>query len=199
MNEKELSKLNYTIFDLETTGMHPKEGDEIIEIGAVRMNSGKLSASKTFSSLVNPQKPVSYKVCLKNGIDSRMVQEAPTIEDILPEFIKFIGDSVLVAQNIAFDLSFLRYKMDEFELEKLCNPNLDTYQISRYLYPDKKFLNLEALAELTRINLEKGNSMRRMVAELINTARVFERFIELLADRQVLTLKDATDLGMGNF
>ncbi|MBN2542811.1 3'-5' exoribonuclease [bacterium] len=197
--DKPLTEIEFTVFDIETTGLHPKEGDEILEISGIKMTGNKINSTAKLTSLVNPNKPIPFKVTLKNNIDSKMVKDAPPIEEVLPKFLKFIGDSVLVAQNIAFDLSFIRYKIEELELEKLENCNLDTYQMSKFLFPDKKYLNLDALASELNIQPDKGMKRHRSLADALIAAKIFSKFVKMLAKRKVITLRDATQLGLGNF
>ena len=96
---------DYVVFDLETTGTNVHE-DSIIEISALKAEGGIVT--DTFSTLVNPQCPIPYYATQVNGITDEMVAEAPLLKEALPEFLDFIGDSVLVGHNIhTFDLRFL--------------------------------------------------------------------------------------------
>ncbi|MBQ6632105.1 MAG: PHP domain-containing protein, partial [Romboutsia sp.] len=105
-NDKELSQ-TFVVFDIETTGFS-NTNDKITEIGAVKIQNFKVV--DRFSELINPQKDISYKIQELTGITNDMVKDKPTIEEVLPKFIEFIGDSVLVAHNAEFDMSFISEK-----------------------------------------------------------------------------------------
>ena len=105
VNEKGQS-LNgtYVVFDLETTGFSSIK-DKIIEIGAVKVENGVITDK--FSTFVNPKVPIPFEITNLTGITDDMVMEAPDIETILPQFLEFVGDAVLVAHNASFDVSFI--------------------------------------------------------------------------------------------
>ena len=94
----------YVVFDLETTGFSPIK-DKIIEIGAVKVEQGKIT--DRFSAFVNPKIPIPYQITQLTSITDQMVIDAPDIETVLPQFLEFIGDAALVAHNASFDVSFI--------------------------------------------------------------------------------------------
>ena len=96
---------SYVVFDIETTGFN-SVNDRIIEIGAVRVVEGEIK--ETFSEFVNPERPIPYKITQLTTIKDDMVKDAGTIEEILPQFLKFCAGSVLVAHNAGFDTGFIR-------------------------------------------------------------------------------------------
>jgi len=96
------------VFDLETTGFSPRSGDEIVEIGAIKVHGNEVISE--FHSMINPLRPISDGASAVNGITHYMVQDAPLIEEILPDFVEFIDDAPLVAHNANFDLPFLAWK-----------------------------------------------------------------------------------------
>ena len=97
----------FTIFDTETTGLSPQGGDKIIEIAAVQMRGGEILTGKTFESFVNPKRTIPFESTQVNKITDSMVADAPHIETVLPEFLDFVGESILVAHNAEFDMGFL--------------------------------------------------------------------------------------------
>jgi DNA polymerase-3 subunit alpha (Gram-positive type) len=121
------------VFDLETTGL-AKEQNSIIEIGAVRIENGKVAAS--FSSLVNPYQPLSEKIVELTGITDAMLANQRPISEVLPEFLDFIGGSVLAAHNAEFDVGFLRAEAERLGIGALTNGYVCTVDLSRMLYPD---------------------------------------------------------------
>ena len=104
----------YVVFDLETTGFSSKN-DRIIEIGAVKIKDGVIIDN--FSEFVNPRRPIPYKITELTGINDQMVRDAMIIEDVLPRFINFIGDSVIVAHNAPFDTGFIRKNCKDINIE----------------------------------------------------------------------------------
>ena len=96
---------DYVVFDLETTGTNFKK-DQIVEISALRAENGVVT--EQFSTLVNPQCPIPYGVSQIHGITDEMVEDAPVLGDVLPQFFAFIKDRVLVGHNIqSFDLRLI--------------------------------------------------------------------------------------------
>ncbi|HAA80630.1 MAG TPA: PolC-type DNA polymerase III, partial [Thermoanaerobacter sp.] len=132
----------FTVFDIETTGLS-NINDEIIEIGAVKIKEGKII--DTFETFVNPKIPISSFITKLTGIDESMVKDAPSIEEILPKFLEFASNSVLVAHNANFDVSFIKSKAKKFNLN-VNNAVLDTLELSRHLYKDLKNYKLDTLA-----------------------------------------------------
>ncbi len=93
------------VFDIETTGFSSKN-DKIIEIGAVKLKDGEIVDS--FSTFVDPKVNIPYKITELTSITQNMVNGQPTIDEVLPKFMEFVGDSVLVAHNAAFDVGFIK-------------------------------------------------------------------------------------------
>ena len=119
----------YVVFDLETTGFSAKS-DKIIEIGAVKVENGKII--DRFSTFVNPEIPIPFRIEKLTSINDEMVIDAPKIEEILPEFMEFCKDSVMVAHNSDFDMSFIEANCKRQDLE--CDFTvIDTVAMSRYL------------------------------------------------------------------
>src|SRR5437867_40600 len=110
LDERALSELSYTVFDTETTGLDPSQGDEIISIGAARIVNGRLLKHDTFDQLIDPRRPVSLESIQIHGITPDMLAGQPGIDEVLPAFHRFAEDTVLVAHNAAFDMRFLQLK-----------------------------------------------------------------------------------------
>ena len=125
--------------DLETTGLDP-EKDAIIEIGAIRFNSRRIE--EEFSTLINPRRPISEFITRLTGINNQMVQNSPTLEEIIPELEDFVADLPILGHNVKFDLGFLRQE-GLFRY----NEGLDTYDMASVLLPSAGRYNLSALGQ----------------------------------------------------
>ena len=140
---------DFVVFDLETTGIGPKS-NQIIEIGAVKVENGKLGG--TFSTFVNPKRPIPYPVQKLTGIDDSMVAGARTIEEVLPEFIAFCGGCVMVAHNAGFDMGFIEQKAKEQGIATDYTV-IDTVAVARALLPDLKRYKLDTVAKRLGVSL----------------------------------------------
>lgn len=130
-------------FDLETTGLSPQL-DRIVEIGAVKCIDGREVAK--FGILVNPEMSMPPGASAVNGITDAMLAGQPTIREVLPDFLRFVGDGVLVAHNAAFDLGFIRSAMGRLGLGQLPNDFVDTQVMARKAYPGRPNYKLQSLA-----------------------------------------------------
>ncbi|MGG5462310.1 PolC-type DNA polymerase III [Clostridium sp. B9] len=157
----------YIVFDIETTGFSSKN-DKIIEIGAVKLKDGEIV--DTFSSFVDPKVLVPYKITELTSITQNMVDGQPTIDEVLPKFMEFVGDAVLVAHNAAFDVGFIKKNLADMGRE-LENPVMDTVPLARYLYPDLKKVKLNLVAKHLGINLENHH---RAVDDAAATAEILK-------------------------
>ncbi len=122
----------YCVFDFETTGVSARS-DKVIEIGMARIKKGKIV--DTFSSYINPGRPVPYYITTITGITNFDVEDAPYFEEVFPKIKEFIGDSVLVAHNLGFDIAFLRNECMASENEMIPNEAICTLKLARKLFP----------------------------------------------------------------
>lgn len=189
LENRRLSDLAYTAFDTETTGLEPSRGDEIVAIGAVRIVNGRLLAHETFEQLIDPQRSMSAIATQITGIEPAMLRGQPTIATVLPLFHRYCEDTVLVAHNAAFDMRFLQLKEDA---SGVCfrQPVLDTLLLSAVLHPALQSHNLEAIAERLGVSVVGRHTA---LGDAIVTAEVFLKMIPQLAERGIVTLKDAQD------
>ena len=165
----------FTAFDTETTGLNPQKGDRLLEIGAVRFSTDGVLA--TYSQLINPCRPIPCEATRINRITQDMVKDCPTEEAVLPEFISFIGTSVLVAHNASFDVKFVNHALASSNFSRLRNQVEDTVGISRSLFPELERHSLQFLARHFKIN--PGNAHRaaddaRVCMEVL--LRCFQQF-----------------------
>ena len=148
----------YVVFDIETTGFSNIE-DRIIEIGAVKVEQGQIVDS--YSTFVNPGVPIPFEITNLTSITDEMVMDAPKIDEVLPEFLHFIGNAVLVAHNAGFDVGFI-----EQNCKKIGIPHkytyLDTVALARVLLPTLSKYKLNVVAKALNISLENLLSVLQM-------------------------------------
>ncbi|MGM0395525.1 MAG: PolC-type DNA polymerase III [Bacillota bacterium] len=178
---------NFVVFDLETTGLSPKN-NKITEIGAVKILNGEIVDS--FSQLINPEIPIPELIIKLTGITDEMVSEKPIIDDVLPQFREFIGDSVLVAHNASFDMGFIREAFRNIGI-RLENPVMDTLELSRAMFPGMKSHKLNLVAKHLKVELKNHH---RAVDDAVATANILLRILELLEERNLETLADINGL-----
>ena len=181
----------YVVFDLETTGFSPIQ-DKIIEIGAVKVEQGRIT--ERFSTFVNPKIPIPFKITDLTGITDDMVMDAEPVEEVLPKFLDFVGDAVLVAHNAGFDVSFIEQNCRYQEIEKEFI-SVDTVALARVLLPTLSKYKLNVVAKALNISLENHH---RAVDDAQATAEIFVRFVEMLKDREIFTLKELNHFGSMN-
>jgi DNA polymerase III subunit epsilon len=184
-----LSALSYTVFDTETTGLSPSGGDEIVSIGAVRIVNGRLLEHEVFEQLVNPRRSMSPEAARITGIETAMLDNEPTIDKVLPAFLQFCEDTVLVAHNAAFDMRFLKLKEEATGI-RFTLPVLDTLLLSAVIHPDFDAHALEAIAERMGVN---PIGRHTALGDAIMTGEVFLRMIPLLAEQGIRTLGEARE------
>jgi len=179
---------SYVVFDIETTGFSP-DVNHIIEIGAVKVENGKIV--DRFSSFVNPQVPIPYRIEELTHINDSMVMDAPLIDKVLPDFLAFCEGCVLVAHNADFDVSFIKRKATNLEINY--NPTyLDTVAMARYLLPNLNRFKLDTVAKAVGVNLDNHH---RAVDDAACTAEIFVKFIVMLEERGITDLNQLNEQG----
>ena len=179
---------NFVVFDLETTGFSPVN-NRIIEIGAVKVEHGEIT--DRFSTFVNPQVPIPFRIEELTSINDNMVMDAPVIEEILPQFLEFVGDAVLVAHNAGFDVSFIEENCRRLGQEQTFT-YLDTVALARILLPQLNRFKLDTVAKALHINLHHHH---RAVDDAECTAEIFLKFVEMLEKQDVFDLDGINELG----
>jgi len=187
LDERLLTDLTYTVFDTETTGLRPSEGDEIIQFGAVRIVNGRLLRSESFDQLVDPRRTMTAESIAIHGISQDMVDGQPGMEEILPSFHRFCEDTVLVAHNAAFDMRFLQLKENLTGI-RFTQPVLDTLLLSAVVHPNQDSHKLELIAERLGVAIIGRHTA---LGDAIVTGEVFLRLITLLNAMGIRTLGEA--------
>ena len=189
LDDRPLRSLIYTVFDTETTGLNPSQGDEIIQIGATRIVNGKLLRQDAFEQLIDPGRSIPAASIPIHGITPAMVQGQPRIGQVLPVFHAYASDTVLVAHNAAFDMKFLQLKERSTGL-RFDQPVLDTLLLSAVIHPHQDSHHLEAIAQRMNITVLGRHTA---LGDALVTAEVFLRMIPLLAEMGILTLGQARE------
>ena len=180
-------KSTFVVFDIETTGFS-SDKNRIIEIGAVKVKDGEIV--DRFSTFVNPRTPIPFRIIKLTSITDEMVKDAPGIEEVLPSFVEFCKDAILVAHNAAFDTGFINAncKRENIEFEYT---SVDTVGISRVLFPDAKKHTLDVLCKRMGIILDNHH---RAVDDAEATAGIFIKMIKMLNDIDVINLSQINEL-----
>ena len=178
----------YVVFDIETTGFSPVK-NKIIEIGAVKVAGGEIV--DRFSTFVNPGVPIPFRIEQLTSISDEMVMDAPPIETVLPEFLRFCDGAVFVAHNAGFDMSFILENAKRQSLP-LTPTYVDTVGIARVLLPNQAKHTLDAVAKTMGVSLENHH---RAVDDAEATAEIFVKFLQLLEQKNCATLSDVNRLG----
>lgn len=185
-SEIRLSDVDFVVFDLETTGAKAPPC-RVTEIGAYRVSGGNITGE--YHSLVNPEVPIPEFITGLTGISDDMVREAPKFRDLAPALLDFIGDSVLVAHNAAFDMRFLNHEIALVHGKyKVANPHLCTVRLSRKLIPGIENHKLNTVANFYSIDLTNHH---RASDDARATAKIFIKLLELLREKGVDELSSA--------
>lgn len=190
LDDQRLQDLACTVFDTETTGLAPAEGDQILQIGAVRVLRGRVLRHETYERLVDPQRPIPAAGIPIHGITPDMVRGQPRLEQVLPDFHAYAADTVLVAHNAAFDLRFLQLAEGRCDGLRFNHPVLDTLLLSAVLHPQQASHRLEDIARRLGVTVLGRHTA---LGDALVTAQIFVRLLPLLAAQGIHTLGQARE------
>lgn len=198
---KPIAETEFVIFDTETTGLNVKRGDRIVSISGVRLKEGRIDLSDVFHEIVNPNRDIPSASTVVHEILPRMVNGKPTIEKILPDFIRYIGASVLVAHHEWLDMSFLNREMARLYGIPVQNIVLDTVVLDHVLIAKKTPASmtatmkvdstLGAVAERYHVTVEELHSS---FWDALATAQIFQQMIKEVQRLGIINLRDLLKL-----
>ncbi|MEM6336509.1 MAG: exonuclease domain-containing protein, partial [Bacteroidota bacterium] len=180
-----MNDVEFVVLDTETTGLEVTR-DRVIEIGAVKVVGGRVV--DTFQQLINPERHIPRKIAHLTGISDESVFDAPPAAEVVPQFMDFLGDGVIVAHNWPFDRRFLEAELSRLDLPMVQNPSLCTLRLARRLLTA---LPSKSLANLKRHYGIRTSRAHRALADSEATAKVLERLLFILDfDHKINTLDE---------
>ncbi len=195
LEERELTDITYTVFDTETTGLDPRGGDEILQIGATRIVNGKMLRGECFDQIVDPQRSIPEAGIKVHGVTPQMVRGQPNIIEVLPRFRAYVSDTVLMGHNVAFDMRFLKLKEEATGIQ-FDQPVLDTLLLASVVYPNEENHGLEALAQRLGVSV---SDRHRALGDALVTGEIFLKLLPLLRQRDIRTLRQAREAAAATY
>ena len=179
--DSRLDRMTYVVFDTETTGLNPRQGDEIVQLAALRIVNGRRVDGEVFDTLVNPGRPIPAVSTSVHGITDAMVADAPPVADVVRRFHKFAEGAVLIAHNAPFDMEFLRRVEAQLGLT-FDMPVLDTVLLSAVVFGQHEVHSLDALSHRLGINIPE-EARHTAIGDTLATADAFLKLVPMLAGR----------------
>jgi DNA polymerase III epsilon subunit family exonuclease len=186
----ELEEGNFTIIDIETTGLDPAQ-HEIIELAALKISQKQVKA--IFNTLVFPQKPIPPHITQINGISNEMVASYPGIKSSINDFKKFIGTDILIAHNTDFDINFIQHHCLLALGQPLSSPNICTLKLARFLLPNLINYKLSTIAHYLKIPTPNAH---RAIGDCETTFQIWLKLLELLKKKDINSQSDLQQLGL---
>jgi DNA polymerase-3 subunit epsilon len=177
------------VFDTETTGLNPENGDRLVEIGAIELIN-HIPTGKTYHQYINPQRSVPEEVVKVHGLTEEFLKDFPVFNDIADDFVNFVGDDgILVAHNASFDMKFINYELkksgrEEFSTDRV----IDSLEIARKMFPGAKN-NLDALCKRYGVD----NSNRTFHGALLDADLLAQVYFELMGGAEPSMLSNSND------
>ena len=190
-SEKTLEDTTFVVYDTETTGFNAASGDQMIEIGAVKIQNGTII--DRFDEFINPGRHIPDKITELTEITDEMVKDAGSEEEVTKRFLEWTGDSPMVAHNAKFDISFIENAMRKYNLGEFTNTVIDTLELSRAL--DQGFARHSLSALVKRYNVPfDEESHHRADYDAEGTALVFYKMCQKLIGQNYEKISDLEKL-----
>ncbi len=187
----DLLSTEYVVFDTETTGFNAAGGDQMIEIGAVKIKNGEIT--DTFDELIDPKRHIPDNITEITHITDEMVKGKPSEEEVTKKFLEWAKDAPMVAHNAKFDISFIEMSMKKYNLGEFKNTVIDTLELSRTL--DQGFARHSLSALVSRYNVEfDEEGHHRADYDADGTAKVFHKMLLKLTNQNYKTINDLDKL-----
>jgi DNA polymerase III subunit epsilon len=172
------------VFDTETTGLSPLNGDRVVEIGCVEMFN-RCETGRTFHSYFNPGRPMPSEAEAVHGLSDRFLSDKPAFAEVSEALIAFIGESPMIAHNAAFDFGFINHELGQCGHPSVCMSRMiDTLAIARQKFPGAKH-SLDALC--SRFGVDRSQRVKH--GALLDAQLLAQVYVELTGGRQIgLTL-----------
>jgi DNA polymerase III epsilon subunit family exonuclease len=190
IGENRLSETTFAVLDLETSGGSPKSGAGITEIGVVKVRGGTILG--TFQSFIDPGHPLPPFITQLTGITDEMLLSAPFIDEVLPTLFEFLGtadETVLVAHNSPFDMSFLKAAASAHEFPWPDYLTVDTARLARAVLDRDEVINCKLGTLATFFNAQTSPT-HRALDDAMATVDVLHGIIERLSGHQVWTFEE---------
>ena len=186
-----LMESTYVVFDTETTGFNAAGGDQMIEIGAVKICQGNII--DRFDELIDPKKHIPDKITELTCITDEMVKGKDDEETVTKRFLEWIGDLPMVAHNAKFDISFIEMAMKKYNLGEFTNTVVDTLELSRALDQGYSRHSLSALVKRYNVTWDE-DAHHRADYDAEGTAQVYHKMMQKLTSQNFNTIKDLEKL-----
>jgi DNA polymerase-3 subunit epsilon len=185
LHDMPMHQLELVVFDLETTGFSPYNGDEIISFGAVSMVGGEMVGGSEHYSVVNPKRTIPPHIVELTGITNDEANRAPELAEGLKCFFEFVQQKVLIAHGIGHDKQFLNAALWKTSRVSLNHRMLDTMMIAKWLLPRRRHYDLDTLLDEFGIEVTQRH---HALEDARMTARLWTKFMEEMKARRVDTL-----------
>lgn len=182
-----LSELNVVVFDFETTGFFPEQGDSILSIGAIKFTNGQIDYNETFYSLVQHNEKLSAEIKELTGLDDLELQSAPPIEDVLIKFYQFVQNTPLVAHHASHEKKFLQHANWKAFRKTYIHRIIDTSLLFNIVNQDKKIVSLDDYCALAKVDIKNRH---HALGDAITLAKLWKIYIDKLKEMGCYTLHD---------
>lgn len=174
-----MHRYTFAVLDTETTGFSPDRGDRLVELAVVKIREGEVQQSEYFSSFINPLRSIPPAATRVHKIVDSMVANAPKFEEVFDEFIEFLEDvEYLFIHNAQFDLRFLEAEAQKIGKSLKLPKVICSVELSKNLYPDHRFHNLDAIAKRFGLEIKNGELRHRALGDVIMTGEALLKFYE---------------------